>query len=146
MAPNHTLLFLHLLSAFALVAALVLLTAVLVSGRRATGGAVPALRLTGLAGILWNAGGLGVIVFGVWMAVGTDGYRIVDGWILAAIALWFVASAAGGRLFGGYRRALGAGGDATLTMVRERSTVVLLSVMSVTTLALLIVMIYKPGA
>ena len=47
------------------------------------------------AAALWNAGGLGVIVFGVWLALEVDGYELWDGWIVAAIVLWFVGSGAG---------------------------------------------------
>ena len=37
---------------------------------------------------LWNVGGLGVLVFGVWLALEVDGYELWDGWIIAAMVLW----------------------------------------------------------
>src|SRR5581483_3011206 len=33
-------------------------------------------------------GGLGTIVFGVWLAIVDDAYHVWDGWIVAAIVLW----------------------------------------------------------
>jgi hypothetical protein len=145
---DETLLFLHLLAAFATVASIVLFVAVLVGTRRARGSAeaLPLLRLSNLAGILWNVGGLTVLVFGVWLALDADQYDILDGWILAAIVLWVVASAAGGPLTRGYREALDKGGEEALATVTSQRTVVLHAVMALATLALLIVMIYKPGA
>jgi hypothetical protein len=124
------LLFLHVVAAFLLVAGLTAYGVVVLgsggdAARRALG--PPALAL-------WNAGGLGVLVFGIWLALEVDGYELWDGWIVAAIVLWLVASGAGGRLSSGVRE--GAGDRAAL----------LLAVMAVATLALLVDMIFKPGA
>jgi hypothetical protein len=77
-------------------------------------------------------------VFGVWLALDVDGYELWDGWIIAALVLWIVGSAAAGRL-----------GAA----VRERGSVrgmdgarAMAGVMALATLLLLIDMIWKPGA
>jgi len=124
------LLFLHVVAAFLLVAGLAAY-GVLVLGN---GGDAARRALAPPALALWNAGGLGVLVVGIWLALEVDAYEPWDGWILAAIVLWFVASAAGGRLSRG---------------VRERAAdraALLLAVMGVATLALLIDMIVKPGA
>jgi hypothetical protein len=128
------LLFLHVAAAFALVAGIFLYGVVLLCGagdvaRRAL--AVPALAL-------WNAGGLGVLVLGIALALEVDTYEVWDGWIIAAIVLWFVASAAGGQLsrdVRDVRSPLDIGGG------RVR-----LAVMALATLLLLVDMIYKPGA
>jgi hypothetical protein len=128
------LLFLHVAAAFALVAGIFLYGVVLVGGagdvaRRAL--AVPALAL-------WNAGGVGVLVLGIALALEVDTYDVWDGWIIAAIVLWFVASAAGGQLsrdVRDVRSPLDIGGG------RVR-----LAVMALATLLLLVDMIYKPGA
>jgi hypothetical protein len=128
------LLFLHVAAAFALVAGIFLYGVVLVGGagdvaRRAL--AVPALAL-------WNAGGVGVLVLGIALALEVDTYAVWDGWIIAAIVLWFVASAAGGQLsrdVRDVRSPLDIGGG------RVR-----LAVMALATLLLLVDMIYKPGA
>jgi hypothetical protein len=84
--------------------------------------------------VLWNAGGIGVLLFGIWLALEVDGYELWDGWIIAAIVLWLVASGAGG----GLSRAVREG-------TPDRSGL-LLAVMAVATFVLLIDMIYKPGA
>ena len=124
------LLFLHVVAAFLLVAGLAAY-GVLVFGsageaaRRALG--PPALAL-------WNVGGLGVLVLGVWLALDVDSYELWDGWILAAIVLWLVASGAGGRLARTVRE-----GAADRPGVQ-------LAIMALATLALLIDMILKPGA
>ena len=134
MSLYEWLLFLHLLAAFLLVAGVVVY-GVIVYGR---GGAVVSGALGPAASALWNAGGLGVIVFGVWLALEVDGYELWDGWIIAAIVLWFVASGAGGRLAAGLRE-----GKSVAGIDGARAIV---AVMSLTTLLLLIDMIWKPGA
>jgi hypothetical protein len=128
------LLFLHLLTAFLLVAGVVGF-GVLVFGRD-DAAVVRALAPPAMA--LWNVGGLGVIVFGVWLALEVDGYELWDGWIIAAIVLWFIASGAGGRLAAGLRE-----GKSVAGIDGARAIV---GVMSLTTLLLLIDMIWKPGA
>jgi hypothetical protein len=80
-----TLLFLHVLSAFLLGAAVVMLSAVAL-------GAVLAPRSLFLADRLWDVGGLGTLVFGIWLAIHEDEYDLFDGWVLGAIVLWFVAT------------------------------------------------------
>jgi hypothetical protein len=130
----ETLLLLHLLAAFALVAG-VALFGVLVLGdgteavRRAF--VVPAIAL-------WNAGGLGTIVFGLALAIQVGAYQPWDGWILAAIVLWFVASGAGGPLSRGVR-------DDSVDLPAERARL-LLGVMALATVLILVDMIAKPGA
>jgi hypothetical protein len=128
------LLFLHLLTAFLLVAGVVGF-GVLVFGRD-DAAVVRALAPPAMA--LWNVGGLGVIVFGVWLALEVDGYELWDGWIIAAIVLWFIASGAGGRLAAGLRE-----GKSVAGIDGARAIV---GLMSLTTLLLLIDMIWKPGA
>jgi hypothetical protein len=124
------LLFLHVLAAFLLVAGLAAYGALVL----ADGGEAARRALAPPALVLWNAGGLGVLLFGIWLALEVDGYELWDGWIIAAIVLWLVASGAGGRL----SRAVREGAP-------ER-TGLLLAVMAVATFVLLIDMIYKPGA
>jgi hypothetical protein len=83
---------------------------------------------------LWNVGGLGVLVLGIWLALEVDSYELLDGWIIAAIVLWLVASGAGGQLSRAIREGSFDRGGAQL------------AVMSLATLALLIDMVFKPGA
>ncbi len=131
------LLFLHVTAAFILVAAVVALGVVLVGSR----GADPAragalLGLSPLALLLWDIGGLTVIVFGVWLALNVDGYELWDAWIALAIVLWFVAAAAGGNLRRTLAEAPGAAPRALTLWI----------VMAVASALLLIDMVFKPGA
>src|SRR4051794_28522932 len=134
MSLYEWLLFLHLLAAFLLVAGLVAY-GVIVYG---SGAEVVSRTLAPAASALWNAGGLGVIVFGVWLALEVDGYELWDAWILIAIVLWFVGSGAGGRLGAGVR-------DGTPVRAVEGSRM-LVAVMAVATVLLLLDMIFKPWA
>jgi hypothetical protein len=124
------LLFLHVLAAFLLVAGLSAYGVLVLGG----GGEAVRRLFVPPAAALWNSGGLGVLVFGIWLALNVDGYELWDGWIIAAIVLWLVASGAGGQL----ERAVRAG---TLDGARRRYVV-----MALASLALLVDMIFKPGA
>jgi hypothetical protein len=120
------LLFLHLLGAFAAVGSAVVFSVLLLGADRVAGA-----ELTFLARRLWDVGGLLTLVFGIWLAL--DDYSIGDGWILTALVLWAIAAGAGIRL----GMAMEGGGE------RVRP---LYAVMTIAVLALLVVMIYKPGA
>jgi hypothetical protein len=121
------LLFLHLIGAFAAVGSVVVFSVLLLGGDRVAG-----QQLTFLGRRLWDVGGLLTLVFGVWLAL--DDYSIGDGWILTALVLWAIAAGTGIRLGTAY--------DAG-TADRARP---LYAVMTIAVLALLVVMIYKPGA
>jgi hypothetical protein len=127
-----TLLLLHVLAAFALVAGVVCFAALVLSP--AGESARETLATPAIA--LWNVGGIGVLVLGIWLALDVDAYEIWDGWIVAAIVLWFIASAAGGPLSRGIREGGLAAGRARL----------LLGVAAGSTLLLLLDMVFKPGA
>jgi hypothetical protein len=121
------LLFLHLIGAFAAVGSAVVFSVLLLGADRVAGA-----QLTFLARRLWDVGGLLTLVFGIWLAL--DDYSIGDGWILTALVLWAIAAAAGIRL----GTAMEDGGG---ERVRP-----LYAVMTIAVVALLVVMIYKPGA
>lgn len=153
------LLFLHVVSAFALVAALVLFTALVVATRRVDRPSIALLffRLVRPGSLLVAVGSLLTLVFGVWLAIYLDAYHPWDGWILAAIVLWVIATGAGQRAgvrFGEARalaeRLGGSGDDAPSSelraAIRDRQAVVLHAVTSVSTLVILVLMIWKPGA
>ena len=127
----HTLLFLHVLSAFALVAALGLFWAFYA-------GVGSLRRLTGFAFGLWGAGSLLVIVFGIWLAFDVGGYKIWDPWIIGAIVLWFIAGAFGSQLSTGYRRMSAEAAEKPALSAHVLTSVVVA--------LLLIDMIWKPGA
>jgi uncharacterized membrane protein len=141
MSRYDVLLFLHVLAAFAAVTAVVLLTTVAV-GVRGGADAAPFLRLSGLARTLWNVSGLGTLVFGVWLALDVEGYSLLDGWIIAAFVLWLIAGGTGAQVANTFYAA-GQDADGASAIARTR---VLHAVMAVAVAALLVVMIYKPGA
>ena len=87
---TDTLLFLHVLAAFLLMTTVVMLSGV------ALGTPAPA-RTISLANLLWDVGGIGTLVFGIWLALDIDGYGLLDFWILAAIVLWLGATELGRR-------------------------------------------------
>jgi hypothetical protein len=124
------LLFLHLIGAFAAVGSAVVFSVLMVGGARVAGP-----QLTFLARRLWDVGGLLTLIFGIWLAL--DDYSLGDAWILIALALWAIAAGTGIRL--GF--AFDEGSEPPMARVRP-----LYGVMTVAVLALLVVMIYKPGA
>ena len=132
MSATDIVLFFHVLAAFSLVAGVIGLGVVLVQASRPGGAA--ALRLTPLARRLWDVGGVGTLVLGIALAL--DEFEITDGWIIGALVLWVVAAGAGARL--GLELA-----DAEEISGRARG---LFAVVALATLALLYVMIFKPGA
>jgi hypothetical protein len=120
------LLFLHLLTAFAVAITAVTYSAVAL-GAPAGGQAVR------VADVCWNVGGIGTLVFGIWLALYVDGYEVWDGWILGAIVLWLVATGTGERAR--TQLAEGAPGMATTHWLRTLAV-----------LGLLVLMVWKPGA
>jgi hypothetical protein len=122
------LLFLHVLAAFLLVAGLVSYGVLVMDGRAALRGV-----LARPASALWNGGAVGVLVFGVWLAL--KEYEIWDAWIIAALVLWLIGGGAAGKL----ERAVRDGG--ALTGLRVNYVL-----MALATLLLLVDMIFKPGA
>jgi uncharacterized membrane protein len=147
------------LSAFALIAGLVLFWVLIVAGRNIdTPG--DTLRLGPVAKVGNATVGIGMggtILFGVYLAFAIDGYALWDGWILAAFVLWFVGAALGRRTGAEYVRAPKkameleeagqTGPNAELLALNRTSRGVLLhSVTSLVALLILIDMIWKPGA
>ena len=92
-----------------------------------------------IGNVLWAAGGLGTLVFGIWLAIDLKRYQPWDGWIIAAIVLWGAATELGRRAEVGLKADAGDAAD--------RSRAVMFHwLRALTVLALLVVMIYKPGA
>jgi uncharacterized membrane protein len=150
---------LHVLSAFSLVAGIVLFWVLVVVGRRID---TPAdtLRLSPIAKVgnaTVGAGMGGTIVFGVWLAFSVGGYDIWDGWIIAALVLWLVGAELGRRTGAAYmqapvkaqelERAGQSGPNAELLALNRTSTGLLMHTLtSLVVLAIIILMIWKPGA
>ena len=133
-----TLLFLHVLAAFALVATVVIFSAFAL-------GAAPDARVLAVGNVLWTIGGLGTLIFGVWLALYVKGYEIWDGWIITAIVLWAIGTELGRRAQAGYVAELGPGEGAAAS-ADARQAALMHWLRSLVILALLVVMIYKPGA
>jgi hypothetical protein len=126
-----TLLFLHVLAAFLLVSTVVTFSAVAL-------GATAGERAIAVADVFWNIGVLGTLVLGIWLALDVDGIEIWDFWILLAIVLWAFATETGRRARLDLEPAAGLGLIARATMWHWVRTVLVI--------ALLVVMIWKPGA
>jgi uncharacterized membrane protein len=152
------LLFFHVAGAFAVVAGLVLLTvAVLAASRRERPSEIALmLGLARLNGVLFGLGGFVILIFGLWLVFDLDSYDITDGWVLAGLGFWFLASFAGTRADQAYvrtrRRAveLAAEGDAPSSELaaglRSTRAFTLLGLTLAAVLGALVVMIFKPGA
>jgi hypothetical protein len=121
------LLFLHIIAAFLLAVTIVMYSAIAI-------GATTSGRVRFVADRCWDVGGLGTLIFGIWLALNLDQYDLFDGWILLAIALWFVATGLGQSV---QRRVGGEDLRAVYALHWIRTAVVL---------ALLVTMIWKPGA
>ena len=155
MSVNDWVLSLHLLSAFALVGAMVLFWTLVVASRNKTDPAerVALGRVGDVGGRVIGIGFVGTIVFGLWLSFGKDDYAPWNGWIAAAIVLWVIGGATGGRAGAEYagvqRRAeemASAGQTAKPGEFRSRSGETMLAISSVAILLTLIDMIWKPGA
>ena len=121
------LLFLHLLAAFLLAVTVVTYTAVAL-------GATPGGRTLFVADRCWDVGGLGTLVLGIWLALYLDQYDFFDGWILLALALWFVATGLGQTV----QRGIGGDNASAVAAMHWIRTIVVI--------ALLVTMVWKPGA
>jgi hypothetical protein len=138
------LLSLHVLSALALIASLtVYWTLVLAGGPGRTLSGAAADAVARPANVLVLVGILGTVGFGIWLAIDIDGYELWDGWILASLVLWFVGSGLSQRSGVAFARASGPGPDADAAW---RRAVGLHTAASLAFLAILVLMIWKPGA
>jgi len=123
-----TLLFLHLLAAFMVVITAVTYSAVALGAD--TGG-----RSLTVANLCWDVGGLGTLILGVWLALDVDGYEVWDGWILGAIVVWAFATESGRRARVEFESGDAAGRASLMHWLR-----------TVLVIALLVLMVWKPGA
>jgi hypothetical protein len=150
---------LHVLSAFAFVAGIVLFWALIVAVRRedTAGGTIRMEPVVKVGNAAVGIGAGGTLVFGIWLAFSVGGYDIWDGWIVAAILLWVVAGALGQRTGIEYTRGMTKAQELTangqlgpnvelLALNRTQRGLVLHAVTSLVALLLLIDMIWKPGA
>jgi uncharacterized membrane protein len=152
------LLALHILAAFALIAALVLFTAVMVAnwGNDRPRRAAAYFRLAAIGGPLVGAGAGLALLLGIALAIDLDEFAPWDVWILLSILLWAIGAATGSRVGAHYTglqpsvQRLAADGDepnAELAAQLSDSGVRTLHVITVLAFtAVLFLMIFKPGA
>jgi len=159
MSLDDWVLALHVLSAFAMAGSIVLFWIVIVAMRsvdtvRDTLAYAP---LASLGSTVIGIGVLGTLVFGVWLAISRDEYQLWDGWIIAALVLWAIGTSLGARGGKEFTKALtrareldetgSAGAPGELRALnRSPAGLLLHTVSSLATVAILVLMIWKPGA
>ena len=146
---------LHLISAFAVAAALVLFSILVYSGRRMTTleQTRTLFRVAPVGGLLITAGTGLVLLFGVILAVHSNRFNIWDGWVIAAIIL-FAAFGGVGQRSGAYYTEVqklaeeqGGGNEAEVLARLKASTGATLHFATLALFVLILLdMIYKPGA
>jgi uncharacterized membrane protein len=147
---------LHLLAAFAVAAALVLYSVLVVSGRRSSASLEEArllFRIAPIATPLIAAGSVLVLIFGVILAIDSDQFELWDGWVIAGIVLWGLLAAVGqrtGAYYTGVQQLAESGGDGSEQEVIARLRAPTGAVLHLATLAVFVLilldMIFKPGA
>jgi uncharacterized membrane protein len=154
------LLFLHVASAFALVAALVVYWVIAVAGRNVDRAAdsLRFFRIARPANVLVIVGAVGTLVFGIWLAIYVDGYELWDGWIVAALVLWVIFVVTGQRGGVAYAQAqklaeqwAGEGradepSPELQVLLQDRRAMWLNIISSLAVVLIIVDMIYKPGA
>ena len=114
-------------------------------------------RVATIANVAIVLGLPGTIALGIWLAVLRPEFHPWDGWIIAAIVLWLVATAAVLRSFAEYRTPVAKSRELTdagllgaseelAALNRSFTGVVLRAAGSVAIVLIVIDMIYKPGA
>ena len=150
---------LHLLMAATLVGAVVM-SWILVVALRSTTTPEATLSLNRVATVGTAAtvvGLVGVIAFGIWLAILREDFQVWDGWVIGAIVLWVVATVALFRSFAEFAkpvtksRTLVASGqtgpDMELRALNRTSTGLLLRALASAAIVLIVIdMIWKPGA
>ena len=159
MSFDDWILALHVLSAFAYVAGIILFWVLIVAVRK-TDDPEGTLRMQP-ASMVGNAvigiGAGGTIILGIWLAFSVGDYAIWDFWILAAIVLWAIAAGIGQRTGKAYMqgvtkaRELESAGQRgsnaeLLALNRTQIGVRLHTAATIVVLLILIDMIWKPGA
>ena len=150
---------LHVLSAFAYVAGVVLFWVLVVAVRRTDtpDGTIRMAPVVKVGNASIGVGAGGTIIFGIWLAFSVGGYNIWDPWIIAALVLWVLAAESGRRTGAEYLagmtkaqelRAAGQDGPSTelLAVNRTQRGLQMHALSSVIVLLILIDMIWKPGA
>jgi uncharacterized membrane protein len=156
---DQWILALHVLSAFAYVAGMIVFWVLIVAVRRTdtADGTIRMAPIVKVGTIGTGVGAVGTIVFGLWLTFSYGGYNIWDFWIIAALVLWAIAGGLGGQTGKEYQRGMDkakeleaagqAGPNAELLEInRTQRGLVLHTVASLAVLLIVIDMIWKPGA
>lgn len=159
MSFDDWMLALHVLSAFAYVAGIVLFWVLIVAVRKidTPAGTIRMDPIVKVGNASVGIGGVGTILLGIWLTFRLDGYAIWDVWIIAALVLWALAAAVGQRTGVEYTKgmtkakeleAAGQGGPSAelLALNRTSNGVVLHALASAFVLLILLDMIFKPWA
>jgi len=146
---------LHLLAAFAIAAALVLYSVLVFNGRRTQSPDQRRLlfRIAPIGTPRIGGGSVLALILGVILAIDSDQFEIWNGWIIAAIVLWALMGAIGGRTGKYYtdvQKLAEEGGESAQQEVVARlraPTGALLHLATVLVFLLILLdMIFKPGA
>jgi hypothetical protein len=146
---------LHVLSAFAVAAALVLYSVLVFAGRRMTTleQTRALFRLAPLGTLLILGGTTLVLIFGIVLSLDSDQFEIWDPWIIAAIVLWLALGGVGQRTGAYYSgvearsRKSDAGTESEVLAALRASQGYTLHLATVAVFLLLLLdMIFKPGA
>src|SRR5436190_23190791 len=97
MSFDDWLLALHVLSAFALVGAMVLFWVMIVALRRnpLPESVASAARMRPLGQAVIGVGVLGTLILGIWLSIALDNVQLWDGWVIAALILWALGTETG---------------------------------------------------
>ena len=120
MELNDWIIALHLLAAFALIAAEVAFATMIVALWRSDSPSRVAttMPLARVGVVLVAIGTAGTVIFGVWLAISLDAYQVWDGWVLAALVLWAVSGFTGQKAGEHYD----AGGEMAQKLAAEGTT------------------------
>jgi hypothetical protein len=150
---------LHVLSAFAYVAGMIVFWVLIVAVRKSDtpDGTIRMEPIAKVGNASVGIGAGGTIILGIWLAFSVGGYDIWDPWIIAALVLWAAAAAVGQRTGAAYLEGMNKAKELTaagqqgpsaelLAVNRTQRGVQLHALASVIVLLILIDMIWKPGA
>ena len=150
---------LHVLSAFSLVAGIVLFWVLIFVGWRTDTpkGTLVLNPVAKVGSATVGIGMVGTIVFGLWLAFSIGNYNIWDAWIVIALVLWFLGGALGRKTGEAYlegpkkaqelQEAGQNGPNAELLALNRTSRGLLLQTLtSLVVLLILVDMIWKPWA
>jgi uncharacterized membrane protein len=159
MSLDEWILALHVLSAFAFVAGLILFWVLIVAVRKTDtpDGTIRMEPIVKVGNAATGLGAGGTLLFGIWLAFSYGGYDIWDPWIVVALVLWAVAGGLGARTGAEYTAGMNkakeleaagqTGPSDELLAINRTQRGLWLHVAVTVVLSLLVVdMIWKPGA